>query len=243
MKKFISLVSLVMACGSLSSAFAQSCATMLLFKENSSITTTSYDANAKALSSSIHTVTKVSKEGETIISKSKVENSVKKSATTTEFTVRCEKDKLKVDMSSMIPVQSVPGMENIQVTVSGDAMEIPTVITVGQSLPDGFASVEMTNAGTRMGNMRYAVKNRKVEAKETITTPAGSFVCYKISSEFNSTTMMQMPGMPGGAMPAMVMNGKIIQWFSFELGADVKTENYGTDGKLTGYMLITEVKK
>ena len=41
-----------------------------------------------------------------------------------------------------------------------------------------------------MASMDMSIKiyNRKVEAKEDITTPAGNFSCYKISYDMESST-------------------------------------------------------
>jgi hypothetical protein len=60
----------------------------------------------------------------------------------------------------------------------------------------------------------------KVIARETITTPAGSFDCYKIETNTKLTAM----GESGDMM-------KAVSWVSAGIG-DVKTETYGPEGKL-----------
>jgi hypothetical protein len=75
--------------------------------------------------------------------------------------------------------------------------------------------------------------NRKVEAKEDITTPAGNFTCYKISYDMESSTKV------------MGMNNKVnlkgVDYVSEGTGV-VKTESYNKKGSLSSYSLLTGYK-
>lgn len=81
--------------------------------------------------------------------------------------------------------------------------------------------------------MTMNVKNRKVEAKEDITTPAGTFSCYKVSSEME-TEMGQM-------MPIKV-SIKTVEWFSENTGV-VRSESYKSNGKLQGYSILSSLTR
>ena len=78
-------------------------------------------------------------------------------------------------------------------------------------------------------NMNVSITERKVEAKESITTAAGTFECYKISEHSEIKTLF-------------AMKFKSISWFSFEAGT-VKTESYKENGKYMGKTELAEIKK
>jgi hypothetical protein len=67
--------------------------------------------------------------------------------------------------------------------------------------------------------------NRKVEALESITTPAGTFECYKLTYDMEIKSMIKM-------------TVKATQWVARNVGA-VKTESFDKNGKLVGYSLLT----
>ncbi len=79
-------------------------------------------------------------------------------------------------------------------------------------------------------NMNVIIENRKVEAKETITTPAGTFECYKISSEISSKVAF------------VNQKFKSVDWFAKGVGM-VRTETYDKKGKLESYALLTKFEK
>jgi len=76
--------------------------------------------------------------------------------------------------------------------------------------------------------MNVWITNRKVEAIEDITTPAGTFTCYKISSDVETKMMMKI-------------SIKSVEWYAKNVGT-VRTESYNNNGKLTGYTLLTDFK-
>ncbi|MEQ9168598.1 MAG: hypothetical protein RLO12_20235, partial [Fulvivirga sp.] len=95
-------------------------------------------------------------------------------------------------------------------------------LSVGMSLND--ASLKMS--GSIPFKMEVNIVNRKVEGKESITTPAGTFECYKITYTINTKSIMSME--TTGA-----------DWIAKEIGM-VKSENYNKNGKLQGYSLLTK---
>jgi len=80
-----------------------------------------------------------------------------------------------------------------------------------------------------MMNMTISITNRKVEAVENVTTPAGTFECYKISYDI-ATKMMINVKMKG------------TEWYAKNVGL-VKSESYNNDGKLMGSNLLTGLTK
>ncbi|MBE0641630.1 MAG: hypothetical protein IH599_06305 [Bacteroidales bacterium] len=120
-------------------------------------------------------------------------------------------------------------LEGMEMEVSGDELEIPEKLSVGQTLDDGEIVIKVMNQGMAMMNMAVKVFNRKVEAKEKITTPAGSFDCYKLSYDVESKVMLKI-------------SSKGEEWIAEGIGV-VKTATYSKAGKLTGYSLITAITR
>jgi hypothetical protein len=107
-------------------------------------------------------------------------------------------------------------------------------LSVGQTLKDGFIEMKVsTQPGFGM-NTTITINNRKVESKETVTTPAGTFDCFKISYNINAQTKMM----------GMNMNNlmKAEEWVSEGVGV-VKTSSYNSKGSLMGYTLLSRYEK
>lgn len=119
----------------------------------------------------------------------------------------------------------------IEVNIEGDEMDIPASFEVGQPLKDVNYRVTMAVSGINMMDRTFQIKDRKVESIESVTTPAGTFDCYKINYTTEST------GKSGGT-------SKPIQtaiWYSDGVGL-VKTENYN-DGKVSSSQVLTKIEK
>ena len=77
--------------------------------------------------------------------------------------------------------------------------------------------------------MKFDIKNRKVEKKESITTPAGTFVCYKVTYDMDMKVLMRR-------------SMKTAEWLAPGVGV-VKTETYNQKGELEGYTELTKFVK
>jgi hypothetical protein len=84
----------------------------------------------------------------------------------------------------------------------------------------------MNNSGMQQ-TLTLVVSDRKVEGKESVTTPAGTWECFKISGKNKITMKMGPVGIP--------MNIESTEWFAPGFGV-VKTESK------SGSTLITVVK-
>lgn len=218
-------------------SFSQDCANHTQFKQGTVITTTSYNEKDKELGSHKTTCTSVSTSGEstTAIMKAQSFDKNGKEQAATDFTMTCEKGVILMDMKMSVPQQSASQYKNMEMKIEGDNLEFPTVLSVGQKLKDGKATMTFSSPGMPMTFVtEINTKDRNVQAKENITTPAGTYECYKISSDIESTSNMM------GKSFTMTM--KSVQWYNAEVGA-VRSENYDKNGEMSGYSLITEIKK
>ncbi len=85
----------------------------------------------------------------------------------------------------------------------------------------------MSTSGSIPMKLVVDITERKVEGRESVTTPAGTFNCYKISYNTHSKMMIAK------------MNFKTVEFLSEKCGA-VRTETYKSNGNLVGYTVITK---
>lgn len=151
---------------------------------------------------------------------------------TTTFEVKCDDGKFYINMNdftSSVNYEQYKSSPDVEVTVDSDDMYYPSDLSVGQTLPDGKVEIAVTANGMKMFGSTITVKDRKVEKKETIETPAGNFECLKVTSTVVTKSMMSM-------------ETQTIQWLAEDVGI-VKTENRNKKGKMAGYQLLTGIKK
>lgn len=140
----------------------------------------------------------------------------------------CENGTLHCTFNSLNLVEST-GQENnpgVTVEIGGDKLDIPSNIKVGETMKDISYNVKMAMSGMTLFNRTYKVKDRKIESEESITTPAGTFNCMKI-------TFITTNEKGNNAI-------KSAMWYAKDSGL-VKSENYKDDGKLIGRQVLTKI--
>jgi hypothetical protein len=151
-----------------------------------------------------------------------------------EFTVICRGDELIMDIQSMIDQAMMQQeVEGVEVTMSNIRhVSLPSNMQVGDNLPDASMDMKVTMGAMTMTDMKMLIQNRKVEARENITTPAGTFNCFKISYE-NTSNMRIM-----GINRQMVT--RTVEYFAPGVG-NVRTEHYDDKGRLQSYMVLSKI--
>ncbi len=143
-----------------------------------------------------------------------------------EYKMVCENDILKIDMSGFVPAESMTAFQNMEVEVTMDQLEYPANLSAGQELND--ASIEITTSNNPIPiKMTFDITNRKIEQNESVSTPAGTFDCLKIS--YNTHSKMMIAN----------MNFTNVEYLAKDVGT-VRTETYKSNGSLTGYTLLTK---
>ena len=146
------------------------------------------------------------------------------------YVVRCEGSTLYMDMSKLIPSQMLESMGEMKTTMEGDGLVIPADLAVGQSLPDAEMTIELAGGGLgNLMNMNYSITNRQVEAKETVTTPAGTFDCFKITYDTSMKMMMNK-------------TFQSAEWYAEGVGV-VKSATYDKKGRLDSYMVLNKFEQ
>lgn len=108
---------------------------------------------------------------------------------TTDYKLSCTGNMVTLDYESILPSDMMKQYGDMDIEVSGNDIEIPNDLSVGQDLADANVTMKI-NMGAMNMNMAVDMKNRKVEKKENVTTPAGAYDCYVLYSENHSKMMM-----------------------------------------------------
>lgn len=143
----------------------------------------------------------------------------------------CDKGTMIVDMRNFVTEEQMKAFESYELAVEGENLEIPNSLDIGQSLKDGSLTLTTQNSPIPM-TMNVTITDRKIAGKESIVTPAGTFNCYKITSNLTVKTKMAI---------AFTLSFSTIEWLAPDV-AVVKSETY-KGNKLQGYTLLTKIVK
>ncbi len=133
---------------------------------------------------------------------------------------RCADNKFIIDMQSILIAEQLQSIEGGTVVVETEEMYIPADLEPGMELEDGSIKMDAS-----MGYMTIPIIARafyrKVEGKEQVTTPAGTFDAWKINGNMESKVGFMRVAM------------KTVQWYVENVGI-VRSESYDNKGKLIG---------
>lgn len=213
------------------------CSSLYLFREGAMVENLSYDGSGKEIARQVSKVLKVENRNGTLHSEVEMKNT---SGSEMTFTGKysCDGRNLYADLSSLFSSMGESGGK-----LEGDPISYPIVMEEGQTLPDAHYSFS-TNSGQSGMKMNATLTNRKVEKREAITTPAGTFNCYKIYSDIEAE--MEIPGADEKTRKMMESRKASMPKQSFVMYFDpavsiVKVEVF-TGGKLVSRSEITSIK-
>lgn len=217
------------------------CNNLIFFRPGAEIGSKSYDGSGKEISSQHVKIEKVKNEGGMTVAHVAASDTSKPGnhITNMQYSYKCDGKSIYFDLASMM--QSTADKKNA--TFEASMIEYPIAVSAGQTLPEASGTMTMGKDG-RKTTMKYHYKDRKVTGKETVTTPAGSWDCYKISNRVDME--MDIPGMTESTKKMMEkmtnqMKTTSITWFAPDFGV-VKMEMY-QNGKLQMKNEIVSVKR
>jgi len=129
-----------------------------------------------------------------------------------------------MDMKLFIPSAQQEQMGTAVATASDVYLEYPAAMKEGDALKDGQFSMDYKNAGGMAGNVSVSITERKVLGKESVTTLAGTWDCFKISSNQKITIKIAGIGIP--------IKASVIEWFAPGFGV-VKSDANGATTEIT----------
>lgn len=225
--KFAASLFLILSVGY---SYAQDCDPFYMVEKGAVREMASYDKKNKLTGTTIQTVKDVKTIGNrtewTIGAVSRDEKG--KEISSGDLRMSCENRIFKMDMRNFIDDETMKSFEGMEVTLDATDLDYPSDLAVGQALKDGQISIKVASGGMTVMNMTIKVYDRKVVALEDMTTPAGTFSCYKLTSTIETKNVFSMVG-------------KSVDWIAKNVGP-VRSENLDKDGKLLAYMVLTSIK-
>lgn len=216
-------------CSSLS---AQECKGFFPFEPDTKFEMTYFDKKGKVTSISQTTITDITEtdgvveaEVNAVILDKKGEE-----VSNADYRIECQDDRYEINIENMVNPGLMKAADGMELEVSGDALVFPNDLEVGKQLEDASTDIQVKSSGMKLMTLSFDIKNRKVEAKESVTTDAGTFDCYKISYELNTKAMMVKKKL------------KVTQWISEGVGI-VKEETRNRKGKVESSSELTKFSK
>jgi hypothetical protein len=106
---------------------------------------------------------------------------------------------------------AIEGLDDME--ISGTAQKLPSTMSVGQKIDDASMKVKIA-----FMTCTSIMTEGQVVAEETVTVPAGTFKCFKVSQKVKTTAM------------GIKVDGVTYTWYAKGVGT-VKTESYDAKGK------------
>lgn len=140
----------------------------------------------------------------------------------------CRNGTFYVDMSGYIDESQTEAYEESQISIDFEDIGYPANMKPGMQLEDGSVTLTIDMGMATITNETKII-NRKVEARESVTTPAGTFDCLKISQEVENK------------LGFVTIKIKTVSWISEGVGS-VKSESYDKKDRLTGTTELVSFK-
>lgn len=212
-------------------SFAQSCLGVT-FKEGSGYEMANYDGKGKLTATTIYKIKGVTSEGGYTVIDMDFESLDKKgkSEMKSTYKMRCNGNELLIDANSFLGPEQRKSFESFEMKFTSKDLVFPAKYTVGQTLRDGSLHGE-GSSGPIAADLDMLISNRKVVAQEKVTTPAGTFDAYKVTSTMNISTKTFMK---------MSFDFETISYRAAGILWDVKSETY-RKGKLMGSSELTKI--
>ncbi|HMR84831.1 MAG TPA: hypothetical protein PKE30_16915 [Niabella sp.] len=195
-------------------------------QNSKTVTIGMFDRKGNADGKYVYKVSDVSKNGSMTSAtvQSEVFDKKGKSMGGGKGTMQCKSGVLMIDMRMMLSPQQMEQFKNAKVEGKGAYMEYPASISVGQALQDGSFNMDMKMENGMAANVAIDVTNRKVEAKEKVTTSGGTWDAYKIT--YDAKTVITM----GIGIPIKM---QITEWFVPDFGMVKSSSRWGTQELLS----------
>jgi len=209
---------------------AQDCTAYMPMEEGSVREMKTYDERDKLTGSTIQTVKEVKGSAEKMDIIVHFQHFDKKGEEVHQGDVEysCEDGVFTVDIGTYMQPGTMESVEEMEVEVDATNLEIPSHLEPGMKLNDGIITIKASTGGMTLMTLQTRVFDRIVESRETITTEAGTFDCYKVTQMIEIKTLGKF-----------VVKG--IEWIAENIGT-VRSESYNKKGKLSGYSVLTSLK-
>lgn len=128
----------------------------------------------------------------------------------------------KETSSFMYEISKATTIQNL-ITL-GDVSSLPVSMKVGSDIPVGVINVKIKNI-----NATFTISNRKVIANENVTTPAGTFNCFKLEEKQTTKVLISS------------VDYFFTSWYAKGVGC-VKQMIYDKKGNLVRWIELTDIE-
>lgn len=206
-------------------SFSQKCGDYYYLQNNKTIEMTISNKKGKEGGRLVYAISNLAKKGNitTATINSEMFDKNGKSVSKGTNNVQCDNGVLMMDMKMFIPAAQQEQMDDISGTGSTTYLEYPAGMKEGDDLKDASFSMDFKSKSGLGGHISMDMTNRKVTGKESVTTPAGTWDCFKIT--FHSKMIFKM----GIGIP---MNSDVTEWYAPGFGV-VKSQSSGGSTEIT----------
>lgn len=142
------------------------------------------------------------------------------------FTVDCTDDVIHLSANHLLNPCMTEAYQSMDMAINGEGIRIPHRLVPGSELPKGGNRIDVTSEGLEIVTLNFEIVDRKVEARELITTPAGKFECFRIRETVQFQTMF------------LTRTYTTLGWYAKKAGL-VRQETYDQKGVLRSRMELT----
>ncbi|WP_025742096.1 TapB family protein [Aquimarina pacifica] len=213
---------------------AQDCNAAPFMNEGTILTYTDYNKKGKKKGSTKHETINVSSTNNGISAQIKATlfDERGKETFNTNYRAHCKDGLFSLDMLRFFDMGklSEQSKNNLNLKIDGDVLEFPYSMKPGDILNDGTITVKVNNEEDTftLVTLTFDVFNRKIIGEESITTPAGTFNCQKVTFDFASK------------FGILNIKGSGVEWY-YKNVVVVRSESYTKKGKLIGYHELTDL--
>jgi hypothetical protein len=201
-------------------SFGQDCKGYYFLQPNKTIEMTIYNKKGSANGKQVYTVSNVTTNGGSTNATVNTEmfSEKGKSLAKGHSEIKCTGGVMMLDMTMQLPQQQQEQFAKADVKADKIYIEYPVNMKAGDQLKDATLDMTIDNAGMKQ-SVNMVTSDRTVVTKESVTTTAGTWDCFKITYKSKITIKTMGIGMP--------FNIEGTEWFAPGFGV-VKTESkYG----------------
>ncbi|THU32057.1 hypothetical protein FAM09_28155 [Niastella caeni] len=198
-------------------SLGQNCNDYYFLQKNKTIEMTIYNKKGDANGKQVYTVSDVNNSGGSTSASvnSEMLDKKGKSIAKGHSEIVCRDGVIMVDMTMQLPQQQQEQFAKADVKADKIYIEYPNNMKVGDKLKDATLDMTIDNSGMKQ-SVNMVTSDRTVTGKESVTTTAGTWECFKITFKSKITIKTMGIGMP--------FNMEGTEWFAPGFGI-VKTES------------------
>lgn len=211
MKRILTLVLIL----NVNILFSQDCKNYYYLQNNKTVEMTLYDKKGGMTGRLVYSILDVKNSNDLTTATVQSQMFDKKGRTIAKgnSVMKCNGGVMMINMKMIMPTPQAEQFSQASAKTNDFFIEYPVNMSKGDQLKDGTLSMDMDNNGLQQ-SINMTIYDRKVEDREKITTPAGTWDCYKISYKTKMSVKMMGVGIP--------MNMESTEWYATGFGV-VKT--------------------